>query len=70
MFYAYIYKNMARRKKKTDNNTTEYTYHSGDDLQKIAKKLTGHSYLMYRMLLYSGIEINNIKEGDIIRWKK
>ena len=67
MFYAYIFKNMAKRKKKP--NTTEYIYHSGDDLQKIAKKLTGHSYLMYRMLLYSGIEINNIKEGDIIKWK-
>ena len=68
MFYAYIFKNMARKKKKTD--TIEYTYHSGDDLQKIAKKLTGHSYLMYRMLLYSGIEINNIKEGDVLKWKK
>jgi len=68
MFYAYIFKNMARRKKKS--TTTEYIYHSGDDLQKIAQKLTGHSYLMYRMLLYSGIEINNIKEGDVIRWKK
>lgn len=46
-----------------------YIYHEGDNLQEIAKVLTGHEYLMYRMIEYSGLTIDSLKDGDIIKWK-
>lgn len=46
-----------------------YIYHEGDNLQQIARILTGHEYLMYRMIEYSGLTIDSLKDGDIIKWK-
>ena len=46
-----------------------YIYHEGDNLQEIARVLTGHEYLMYRMIEYSGLTVDSLKDGDIIKWK-
>ena len=46
-----------------------YIYHDGDNIQEIAKILTGHSYMMYRMLEYSGLKFGELKDGDMIKWR-
>ena len=46
-----------------------YIYHTGDNIQTIAKLLTGHAWLMFRMLEYSGLSLDSLKDGDIIRWR-
>lgn len=56
------------RKKKTITKKTEYIYHSGDDLYKIAEELTGHKYLLYRLLENSGVTINSLKDGVVLKW--
>lgn len=62
------------RKKKIQEPVKEipeavYIYHTGDNLQEVAKVLTGHEYLMYRMIEYSGLTVDSLKDGDIIKWK-
>lgn len=46
-----------------------YIYHKGDDLQHIAKLLTGHEYLMYKMLTVHGLTINDIPDGFVFKWR-
>lgn len=55
--------------KKQEMPEAVYIYHEGDNLQEIARVLTGHEYLMYRMIEYSGLTIDSLKDGDIIKWK-
>lgn len=45
-----------------------YIYHSGDDIHKIAKLLTGRSYMVFKVLEYNHISFDELKDGDIIRW--
>ena len=45
-----------------------YIYHSGDDIHKIAKLLTGHSYMVFKVLEYNHISFDELKDGDIIKW--
>ena len=45
-----------------------YIYHSGDDIHKISKLLTGHSYMVFKLLDYNHISFDDLKDGDIIRW--
>lgn len=45
-----------------------YIYHKGDDLEKISKLLTGKGYMIYAILSYSGLTINTLKDGDILKW--
>lgn len=45
-----------------------YIYHSGDDLDKISRLLTGKNYMIYAILKYSGLNINTLKDGDILKW--
>lgn len=45
-----------------------YIYHTGDDIHKIAKLLTGHSYMVFKLLEYNHISFNDLKDGDLIRW--
>lgn len=48
---------------------TAYIYHTGDNIQTIAKLLTGHAWMMFRMLAYSGLSLDSLKDGDVIRWR-
>lgn len=45
-----------------------YIYHSGDDIHKIAKLLTGHSYMVFKVLEYNHKSFDDLKDGDIIKW--
>lgn len=56
------------RKKVTEQPEAVYIYHTGDDLEKISELLTGKKYMIYRILQYSGINMNQLKDGDILKW--
>ena len=44
-----------------------YIYHNGDNLEEIAQKLTGKSYLLFALLNYNGL--TTVKDGDTLRWR-
>ena len=46
-----------------------YIYHTGDNIEKISQLLTGKPYMEYRILEYSGLHMNSLKDGDIIKWR-
>lgn len=45
-----------------------WIYHTGDDLDVISFNLTGKKYMIYRILQYSGINMNQLKDGDVLKW--
>lgn len=57
---------MARKKK---INKTEYIYKSGDKIQDIARKLTGHSYMVFRLLEKNEKKLSDLKDGDLLKWE-
>lgn len=61
---------MARKKKEIIPEAPEQViiYHTGDDLEKISKALTGRCYMEYAVLNYSGLNMNTLKDGDILKW--
>lgn len=56
------------KKKVAEPAGAVYIYHTGDDLEKISELLTGKKYMIYRILQYSGINMNQLKDGDILKW--
>ena len=73
----------TRRKKKTEEavakpveenkevrevKPVEYIYHTGDDITKIAKLLTGHSYMVDRLLQVNELSYSTLKDGDTLTW--
>ena len=44
-------------------------YHEGDSLEKIAKELTGKSYMEFAVLNYSGYNMNTLKDGAVLKWR-
>lgn len=46
-----------------------YIYHSGDDIHKIAEFLTGHSYMVFKVLEYNEKSFDDLEDGDILRWR-
>ena len=46
-----------------------HIYHTGDDLEKISLELTGKRFKIYAILMYSGLNMNTLKDGDILRWE-
>lgn len=57
-------------KKKTEEKPEAvYIYHTGDDLEQISIALTGKRYLIYKILMKSGINMNTLKDGDVLRWE-
>lgn len=56
------------RKKKEEPAEAVYIYHTGDDLEQISAFLTGKKYMIYRILQYSGLNMNQLKDGDILKW--
>lgn len=55
---------MAKKKK----TKAEWIYHTGDDLDKISFELTGKKYMIYRILQYSGLNMNTLKDGSVLKW--
>ena len=57
------------KKKTTKVKSNEHIYKKGEDLGRIAKELSGHSYNIYALLLRSGKTIENLQEGDVLKWE-
>lgn len=45
-----------------------YIYHEGDNLPEIAKAMTGHAYLMGKILMKNGKTTYDLKDGDVLKW--
>lgn len=45
-----------------------YIYHQGDNIEDIAKLLTGRRYMAYRLLEVNGLTMNSLKDGAILKW--
>lgn len=59
----------AKRKKTEEKPEAVYIYHKGDDLSKISEALTGKNYLIMRVLQHNDKDINDLKDGDILKWE-
>ena len=57
---------MARKKK--EPTTIEYRFKDGDNITEVAQKLTGKSYMVYKLLLFNGLTMNDIKDGTVLKW--
>lgn len=57
---------MARKKK--NPTTIEYRFKDGDNITEVAQKLTGKSYMVYKLLLFNGLTMNDIKDGTVLKW--
>ena len=40
----------------------------GDDINMIAKQLTGHSYMAFKVCEYSGVKYQDVRPGTILKW--
>ena len=40
----------------------------GDNIDMIAKKLTGKSYMAFKVCEYSGVRYQDVKPGTILKW--
>lgn len=57
-------------KKKTEEKPEAvHIYHTGDDLEKISLELTGKRFKIYAILMHSGLNMNTLKDGDVLRWE-
>lgn len=57
---------MARKKK--EPTTIEYRFKNGDNITEVAQKLTGKSYMVYKLLLFNGLTMNDVKDGTVLKW--
>ena len=57
------------KKKKEEPKTTEYIFKAGDDISAVAEKITGRNYLVYKLLLFNGLTMNDVKEGTVLKWR-
>lgn len=54
--------------KKPEAIEVYYIYHQGDNIEEIAKLLTGRRYMAYRLLEVNGLTMNSLKDGAILKW--
>lgn len=40
----------------------------GDNIDMIAKKLTGKSYMAFKVCEYSGVKYQDVRPGTILKW--
>ena len=43
-------------------------FKEGDDINMIAKQLTGHSYMAFKVCEYSGVKYQDVRPGTILKW--
>lgn len=55
-------------RKKTEPAEAVHIYHTGESLEKISMELTGKNYMIYRILQYSELNMNQLKDGDVLKW--
>ena len=46
-----------------------HVWQAGDNLDSVAKELTGRSYMRDRVLEYSGVKTSEIVPGTILKWR-
>ena len=46
-----------------------HVWQDGDNLDSVAKELTGRSFMRDRVLEYSGLRPKDIKPGVILKWR-
>lgn len=56
-------------KKKKEPNTIEYEFKIGDNISDVAQKITGKSYMVYKLLQFNGLTMNDIKPGIVLKWR-
>lgn len=40
----------------------------GDNIDIVAKQLTGHSYMAFKVCEYSGVKYQDVRPGTILKW--
>ena len=40
----------------------------GDNIDMIAKQLTGHSYMAFKVCEYSGVKYQDVRPGTVLKW--
>ena len=45
-----------------------YVYNYGDNIETVAKLLTGHSRKAFALCEYSGVNLCDVKPGTVLRW--
>lgn len=45
-----------------------YVFADGDNIETIAKLLTGHSRKAFALCEYSGVNLCDVKPGTVLRW--
>ena len=43
-------------------------FKEGDNIDMIAKRLTGHSYMAFKVCEYSGVKYQDVRPGTILKW--
>ena len=43
-------------------------FKEGDNIDMIAKQLTGHSYMAFKVCEYSGVHYQDVRPGTILKW--
>lgn len=66
-------KQATRRKKQEtikDANPLDicYVYVDGDNIEAVAKLLTGYSRKAFALCEYSGVNLCDVKPGTVLRW--
>ena len=73
-------KQAARRKKKEVQEAVKefidnvkpfelcVVFKEGDNIDMVAKQLTGHSYMAFKVCEYSGVKYQDVRPGTILKW--
>ena len=43
-------------------------FKEGDNIDMVAKQLTGHSYMAFKVCEYSGVHYQDVRPGTILKW--
>ena len=45
-----------------------YVFKEGDNIEVVAKTLTGKNYMVFKVCDYSGVNICAVRPGTVLRW--
>lgn len=43
-------------------------FKEGDNIDMVAKQLTGHSYMAFKVCEYSGVKYQDVRPGTVLKW--
>lgn len=64
-----VKKPIKTKKEETKPLEITYIYHEGDDISQISKALTGKDYMEFKLLSANGKTLNDLADGDILKWE-